>query len=359
MVRAEGLPLWAFDDPPARGARRDLRRGARPAPPTADRRARRGRHLRAHRRPRRLPRRARRRAGRGAPTSSSARSPSSPARWRPRSSACRPSASASPSRARRSACCPLVVDARRRAARAPSAWRPTRAARACSRRPYFTLMPAALEDPATPAGGCAAPLPRGAPRRAPPPGLRRPGRRAPARLRHLRLGRRRAWTSSRALYRAAIDALAGLPRAPARDRRARPRPGRPRAAAGQRARRALGAAGRPHAPRGGDGLPRRLGHRDDGPGRRRADGRRCRSSPTSRGTPSASTRWAPGSRSPAAREAVAGLREAVVRLIGDPVVPRRAPSGSPPRCARCRRSTPRSASCAGCSSSGSPHDRAY
>src|SRR6266480_355941 len=32
---------------------------------------------------------------------------------------------------------------------------------------------------------------------------------------------------------------------------------------------------RPHAPRGRDGLPRRLGHGDHGPGRGRADGRRA------------------------------------------------------------------------------------
>ena len=53
--------------------------------------------------------------------------------------------------------------------------------------------------------------------------------------------------------------------------------------------------------------------------------------------------------------AIAGLREAVVRLTGDRSIAR-TPSGSPPRCARCRRSTPRSASCAAWSSKRSPHE---
>ena len=87
MVRAEGLPLWAFDDPPAQeraaifaevrgkpddGLDRRARRRA-----TSSRASTRARPSRASSPP----------AGRGRPTSSSARSRSSPGRWPPRPSA--------------------------------------------------------------------------------------------------------------------------------------------------------------------------------------------------------------------------------------------------------------------------------
>ena len=117
----------------------------------------------------------------------------------------------------------------RGAAGRASAWRPTPPASACSTGPYFTLVPAALEDPATPPPRRRAALPRGASRRPPPHALRRPGRRPPAGLRHLRLGGAAPWSFFPGLYRDAIDALAPLPAAPAGDRRARPRSRRPRA----------------------------------------------------------------------------------------------------------------------------------
>ena len=90
---------------------------------------------------------------------------------------------------------------RRRARRAARALRP--AARPRRRAPARAgrtsrCCPAALEDPATPARARRAALPRGAPRRAPPPALRRAGRRPAAGLRHLRLGGAARWTSSRA-----------------------------------------------------------------------------------------------------------------------------------------------------------------
>ena len=181
-------------------------------------------------------------------------------------------------------------------------------------------------------------------------------RRAPARLRRPSARSAPQHGSLPGLYRAAIDALADLPVRGAGDGRARPRPGGARAGAGQRARRALGAAGRPHAARRGDGLPRRLGHRDHGPRRRRADGRRAAVrrpalERRARGRARRGDRADGGPRG--GRRAARGGRAAHRR----PRLPRRAPSGSPPRCARCRRSTRRSASCAGCSiERGSPHD---
>ena len=83
------------------------------------------------------------------------------------------------------------------------------------------------------------------------------------------------------------------------------------------ARRALGGAGRPHAPRGGDGVPRRLRDRDHGPGRRRADGGR----PAVRRPAVERRARRRAGRGDRARPRPGGgrrLREAVVRLIGDP-----------------------------------------
>ena len=356
MVRAEGLPLWAFDDPPA--AERDAifaevrgQQPRRPRPPGASSATSSRASTPAPPSPASSPP-----AGRGGPTSSSARPPSSPGRWRPSSSACRPSCVGISQQGKEERVIPADRRRARRAARARSAWRPTPAAQRLLRRPYFTLLPAALEDP-----GHAGAAPRrtasaSRARRAPPPRSTA----GPADDRPLvyvtfgsvapsigLLPRRSTAPPSRRWPPAA---------APAGDRRARPRPRRPRAAAAQRARRALGPAGRPHAPRGGDGLPRRLGDGDDGPGRRRADGR---AAALRRPAVERRARRRAG-RGDRARAAVPGRRspDCARRSCGSPAIrpTARAPSGSPPRCAPCRRSTPRSASSAGCSSTRSPHD---
>jgi hypothetical protein len=101
MVRAEGLPLWAFDDPPA-GERDAIFASVRHESDEAAHGRVAGDILRASTRAPPTPVSSPH-AGPGGPTSSSARSPSSPARSRRRRSAFPPSASASRSRARRSA----------------------------------------------------------------------------------------------------------------------------------------------------------------------------------------------------------------------------------------------------------------
>ena len=95
------------------------------------------------------------------------------------------------------------------------------------------------------------------------------------------------------VYRGAVDALADAAGARAADRRHRGRPGRPRRRARQRPRRAVGAAGRGHGPRVGDGRPRRLGLDPGGDGGRHAARASSRCSPTSPRTPSASPSSAP------------------------------------------------------------------
>ena len=172
MVRAEGLPLWAFDDPPARGARRDLRRGARPA----------------HRRP----------ASTGASSATSSRASTRAPRFPGVLAACRawgpdvviseitefagplaaevvgvPSVCVGISQQGKEERVIPVVVARSTSCAAHFGLAPDPGGERLLRRPYFTLIPAALEDPATPARARVAPLPRGAPGRAPARGLRR------------------------------------------------------------------------------------------------------------------------------------------------------------------------------------------
>ena len=150
MVRAEGLPLWAVDDPPAeeRDAIFAEVRGKNTDGLVAE--ARRRRRLRPHRRAGGLP---------GDPR----RLPSVVARRRhQRDDGVRGAARGRARRRLPSVCIglsqqgkeeymlPLIADADRRPARATPASRPIPAAARLLRRPYFTLFPAALEDPATP-----------------------------------------------------------------------------------------------------------------------------------------------------------------------------------------------------------------
>ena len=131
MVRAEGLPLWAFDDPPAEERDAIFAEVRGQGPDGLDRRARGGRHLRAHRRTRRLPRGARGLPGVGA------------RRRHQRDHRVRRAAGgrdrrravglrrASPSRARRSTCHPRHRRRARGAARTLRPARPTPAPGAC------------------------------------------------------------------------------------------------------------------------------------------------------------------------------------------------------------------------------------
>ena len=90
-----------------------------------------------------------------------------------------------------------------------------------------------------------------------------------ARLRHLRLGRvEHAAVPGDLPHRS--RGAGGPARAGADDDRLAGRPGGPRAAAGQRDRRALGPAGLRHCARCRGGVPRRLRHDDRRAGRRRA-----------------------------------------------------------------------------------------
>ena len=119
---------------------------------------------------------------------------------------------------------PSIVDALDEL-RAASAWRPTPRGERLLGRPYFTLLPAALEDPATPARLRAQRF-----REARPAVRRHPLYGGPADERPLVYVTFGSVAPSMeffpGLYRAAIDALAAPAAAPARDRRARPRPGR-------------------------------------------------------------------------------------------------------------------------------------
>ena len=131
---------------------------------------------------------------------------------------------------------------RRRARRAACALRP-----AARRRRPAPARPAVPHAAAGRAGGSRhagavprAALPRGAARRAPPLALRRAGRRSAAGLRHLRLGGADHGLLPGPLPRRHRGARVPAG-APAGDRRARPRPRRAGAAGAQRARRALGA----------------------------------------------------------------------------------------------------------------------
>ena len=186
--------------------------------------------------------------------------------------------------------------------------------------PYFTLdrrrrsrIPAAPGPDRT---RCASARPTA--RAAPAAGLvaqRRRGRSSTSRSARSR----RRWTTSPALYRDAIDALAELPVrvlvTVGRDRD--PRELGPVGA--ERARRALGAAGRRDAARRRDGLPRRLRHGARGPRGGRADGGACRCSPTSPTTPVASPSSAPASTLEADDR---GSPDAVRRLLAEPLLPR-------------------------------------
>ena len=252
----------------------------------------------------------------------------------------------------------IPVDRRRarRAARRASAWRPTPAPSACCAGRTSRCCPPRWRIPPRRRGPRAA-LPRAAPRRAPLPALRGPGGRSAARLRHLRLGRRRPWTSSRACTappsmrwpacRVRLLVTVGRDRDPAelgplpanvRVERWVPQADlMPHVAAmvchGGSGTVTMGLAG---------GVPMAVvplfadqpwnAERVDALGAGIALGAR------------------PARRSPGCAR----------RSSGSPATRRTAPapSGSPPRCARCRRSTPRSASCAGCWSTGSPHERA-
>ena len=187
MVAGRGPAAVGLRRSARAGARRDLRRGARPGPPTpASTGASWATSSRASTPARPSPG-CSPRAGRGGPTSSSARSPSSPGRWRPSSSACLRLRRHLPA-GQGGVHAPPIVDGARGAARRASAWRPTPAPSACSRRPYFTLSRPRWRIPPRPALGRAAPLPRAARAPCAATGLRRPGGRAAARLRHLRLG---------------------------------------------------------------------------------------------------------------------------------------------------------------------------
>jgi hypothetical protein len=191
---------------PARaGARRDLRevRGKAPDGLIAKRVG--GRRLRAHRRARRLPGilAACRAWG---PTSSISETPSSPARWRPRSIGVPSVCVGISQQGKEETCCPCRRS-RLEELRAPSASRPTRG-RAPARPPVLHALPGALEDPPPPRSVLT--RFREARRACAATGLRRPGGRAAARLRHLRLGAP-SLDFFPGLYRAAIDALAPLP----------------------------------------------------------------------------------------------------------------------------------------------------
>ena len=149
MVRAEGLPLWAFDDPPAgeRDAIFAEVRAMSPEVSTVGRVV--GRHLRAHRRPRRLPGVLAACQGVGPDVVVSETTefagplaaelvgvPSVCVGISQQGKEERPSLRSS---TRSTSCAPrfgLASD--------PAAQR-------LLGRPYFTLLPAALEDPATPA----------------------------------------------------------------------------------------------------------------------------------------------------------------------------------------------------------------
>ena len=341
MVRAEGLPLWAVDDPPA--AERDAIfaevRGKQHRRPR--RQARRRRHLRPHRRLRGLPGDPRRLPGVVA------------RRHRQRDDGVRraaggrargvPSACIGLSQQGKEECMlPLITEASTTCARG-SASRPTRR-RPLLRPAVLHAAPRGARGPRHADAARVAPVPRAR------PAVRRhalyggPARRSPARLRDVRLGRPAVGLLPLHLPRRHRRARAAAA-APARDGRARPRPGRPRAAAAQRARRAVGRAGRPHAPRaamvchGGSGtVPWAW--------RRRADGRRA-----ALRRPAVERRARRRARARASRSgAIPGRRsqECAKRSCGSPAIRPIAPtpSGSPPRCAPCRRSTRRSASCA-------------
>ena len=150
-------------------------------------------------------------AGRGGPTSSSARSRSSPARWRPRSSAFRPSCVGISQQGKEERVTSRRRRRDRRAARARSAWRPTPTASACCGRPYFTLH-ARRARGSRHAGARAARC--ASARRAPPFAATRStaGRPTSGRWSTSPSARwRRRMEFFPGLYRAAIDALAGLP----------------------------------------------------------------------------------------------------------------------------------------------------
>ena len=286
-------------------------------------------------------------AGPGGPTSSSARSRSSPARWRPRSSAFPPSCVGISQQGKEERVTSRRRRRGRRAARRASAWRPTPAASACCGRPYFTLMPAALEDPATPARAA-----RSASASRAPPFAATRSTAGPADGRPLVYVTFGSAAPSMdffpGLYRAAIDALAGLPRAPAGDRRARPRPGRRwgRVPANVRVERWVPQADlMPHVAamvcHGGSGTVT-MGL---------AAGVPMAVLPLFADQPWNAERVRRAGRGDRARRRPRGGRRAARGgRRGSPAIPATAPapSGSPPRCARCRRSTPRSASCAGC-----------
>ena len=139
--------------------------------------------------------------------------------------------------------------------------------------PYFTLTPAELEDPADPSPAQAMRFREEDDAARPLPdwwtGVDWP-------LVYLTFGSvAPTMDFFPGLYREALDALALLPGPRARDRGPRARPARARAGGPERARRPLGAAGGRHAARGGDGLPRRLGHDPLRAHLRRAGGRRA------------------------------------------------------------------------------------
>ena len=252
MVRAEGLPLWAFDDPPA--AERDAIfaevRGKHDRRPR--RQARRGRHLRAHRR-RARPSRAILAACRA---------------WAPDVVVSETTEFAGPLAAEvvgvPSACVGLsqqgkeehvlpVVIAAIDELRARFGLPPDPAGAAPAAPAVLHALPRRARGPGHADAARVAPLPRDAPDRAPAPrstGARRTSARSSTSTFGSVVADHR--TSIPGIYRAAIDALAALPLrllvTVGRDRD----PADARAGAGQRARRALGAAGRPHAPRRGD-----------------------------------------------------------------------------------------------------------
>ena len=131
------------------------------------------------------------------------------------------------------------------------------------------------------------------------------------------------------LYRSAIDALSVLPVRVLVTRRERARSRRPRRRGAERARRALGAAGRRHAARGGHGLPRRLGHGPRGAGGRGAAGRRAAvRRPAAQRPPGGRARGRRSARArrprPAARRRAQRARRAVVPRGGEPDRGRRA-----------------------------------